>query len=137
MDFNYEKLLDRAKEKLPEVEDTGERFEMPKVRGHLEGNKVVLSNFLQIAQTLRRDPRHLLKFVLKSLATPGEIKKNFVVLGSKVSSAKINEKIEQYVNEYVFCKECHKPDTKLKREGDYVFMVCQACGARHSVKSKI
>lgn len=137
MSFDYEQLLDKAKEQLPEVEDTGKRFEVPKIRGHLEGNKVILSNFLQVAQTLRRDPRHLLKFVLKELATPGEIKNQFVVLGSKVPSAKINDKIEQYAAIFVFCKECGKPDTKLKREGDYVFMKCQACGARHSVKSKL
>ena len=137
MDLNYEKLLERAKEKLPEVVDTGERFEIPKVRGHSEGNKVIISNFLQIAQTLRRDPRHLLKYILRTLATPGEIKKNFVVFGSKVSAQKINEKIEAYAHEYVFCKECGKPDTKLVKEGAYLFLRCQACGARHSVRSKI
>lgn len=137
MDLDYEKLLERAKEKLPEVEDTGERFEIPSIRGHMEGHKVVLSNFLQIAQILRRDPRHLLKYVLRALATPGEIKKNFVILGSKVPSKSINEKIEAYAKEYVFCRECGKPDTKLVKEAEYLFIKCQACGARYSVRSKI
>jgi len=137
MDFDYEKLLDKAKEQLPEVEESTERFEIPKVVGHVEGNKVVLSNFLQIAQTLQRDPRHLLKYVLRALATPGEIKKNFVILGSKVPSKAINEKIEAYTNEYVFCRECSKPDTKLVKEGPFLFLKCQACGAKYSVQSKI
>lgn len=137
MEFDYEQLLDKAKEQLPEVEEAADRFVIPKVRGHKEGNKIVLSNFLQIAQTLRRDPRHLLKYVLRELASPGEIKNQLVIIGAKVGSTKINEKIEAYANEYVFCKECGKPDTKLKREGDYLFMVCQACGARQSVRSKI
>ncbi len=137
MNLDYEKLLDRAKEKLPEVEESSERFEIPNVVGHLEGSKVVISNFLQIAQALQRDPKHLLKYVLRALATPGEIKKNFLIMGSKVSSKAINEKIEAYANEYVFCRECGKPDTKLVKEGEFLFLKCQACGAKYSVRSKI
>ncbi|MBU2104898.1 MAG: translation initiation factor IF-2 subunit beta, partial [Nanoarchaeota archaeon] len=55
----------------------------------------------------------------------------------KVSSAKINPKIEQYVGEFVLCKECGKPDTELKKEDRLTFIHCLACGAKHSVRGKI
>jgi translation initiation factor 2 subunit 2 len=137
MDFDYEKLLDKAKEQLPEIQESGERFVIPKVVGHAEGSKIIISNFMQIAQALQRDPRHLLKYILKELASPGEVRKQYAVIGSKVPSVKINEKIEAYAQEYVFCKECGKPETALIKEGEYLFMRCNACGARNAVRSKI
>ncbi len=134
---NYEALLDRCKSLLPEQSDSVDRFEIPKVRGHVQGNKTILSNFLQIAQHIGRKPEHLLKFVLKELATPGEIKKQFVLLGAKVPARRINEKIQKYVDTFVICKECNRPDTKMTKEGNIYFITCQACGAKYSIFSKI
>lgn len=135
--MEYEKLLDRAIERLPTKVEGGERFEIPNVRGHIQGNKTVLSNFTQIADTLGRPPQHLLKFITKELATPGEIKNNLVFLGRKVSAALINEKVEQYASIFVVCKECTKPDTLLKKEGNIMVIQCEACGAKYPIKAKI
>ncbi len=52
-------------------------------------------------------------------------------------SVKLNEKIQSYVDDFVICKECGRPDTKLSKEGIVTFMRCNACGAKHSVHSKI
>ncbi len=135
--IDYESLLDRGKKALPETSQAKERFEMPKIRGHVQGNKTVLSNFFQIAQQLGRKPEHMLKFILKELATPGDIKKQFVLLGAKVPASRINEKIQQYADIFVLCRECDKPDTKMTKEGEVYFIKCQACGAKYSVYSKI
>jgi translation initiation factor 2 subunit 2 len=133
---SYEEMLKIVKSKLPSTIENTERFVIPNVRGHVEGNKTVISNFIQIAQHVRRVPEHMLKYVLKELATPGEIKKQFVVLGTKVPASRINEKIKRYAEIFVICKECGKPDTKMTKEGDIYFIKCQACGARYSVYSK-
>ena len=136
--MDYEQLLKRARENLPESVFEKERFEIPKVRGHLQGNKTVVTNFLQIASALRRPPEHLLKYVLRELATPGEITRSGVLrLGSKLAASRINEKIKQYAHEFVFCLDCGKPDTEIVKEGDFAFMKCTACGSKHPVKSKI
>lgn len=79
----------------------------------------------------------MLKYVQKELATPGEIIKNSVVFGSKLQASKINEKITQYADEFVICKTCGKPDTKLTKEATVFFVQCQACGAKNSVQSRI
>jgi translation initiation factor 2 subunit 2 len=135
--LSYEELIERGKSKLPKDLDQTERFIVPQVKGHLEGNKTIISNFFQIASTIGREPEHLLKYILKELATPGDIKKQLLVLGAKVPSNRINEKIEKYVQEFVTCKECGKPDTKLTKEVGVYFIKCQACGAKHSIYSKI
>lgn len=130
-------MLEKARKELPESVLKTERFEIPKVKGHIQGNKTIVSNFNQIANVLRREPEHLLKFVLKELATPGEIRKGAVIIGRKVSASRVNEKIEKYAKEYVICPECKKPDTQLVRENKVMFIKCLACGAKHPVKAKV
>jgi|SRR3989338_3841680 len=136
--MDYEKLLKQARKELPSIVFEKERFEIPKVIGHIQGNRTIISNFMQIAGSLRRGPEHMLKFVLRELATPGEIKKSGgVIIGTKVSASRINEKIKQYAHEFVLCYECGKPDTKMEKDGNFSFLKCMACGARHPIKSKI
>lgn len=135
--MDYASMLNKAKEELPEDVKCSARFEIPKVKGHIQGNKTIVNNFMQIVDMIHRDAQHLLKYLLKELATPGEISKNTLILGSKISASKINEKIEKYVSEFVLCKECCKPDTKIIKEGEFSFLKCMACGAKHPVKNKI
>ena len=134
---DYEKLLEQAYEKVKQVDSSGARFEIPKIQGHFEGRKTILTNFGQIASHIRRKPEHFQKFILKELAASGHAEADRLVLNIKVPSAKINQKIEQYVKEFVLCKECGKPDTELIKEDRLSFVKCLACGAKHSVRSKI
>ena len=133
--MDYDSLLKRGRSALPESVNERSRFEIPKVMGHIEGNKTVISNFGQIASALGREVNHLLKFVLKELATPGKLSGNSVIFGTKVSASRINEVIKMYVDEYVLCFECGKPDTKLILEGKITYLKCAACGARRPVKA--
>ena len=131
--MTYESLLESAYKKVKQVDASSQRFEIPKIEGHIEGKKTILTNFFQIAQHLRRKPEHLQKFLLKELATSGQKEGDRLVLNNKVPSAKINTKIEQYTKEFVLCKECHKPDTELQKEDRLTFIHCLACGAKHTV----
>ena len=134
---SYEKLLEQAYSKVKKVETSKDRFEVPKIEGHIEGKKTILTNFLQIASYLRRSPEHLQKFLLRELATPGQMEGDRLVLMNKIPSTKINQKIEEYTNEFVVCRECGKPDTEIKKEDSLSFVHCLACGAKHSIRSKI
>ena len=134
---NYKKLLDQAYEKVKKVDTSKGRFEIPKIEGHIEGKKTILTNFLQIASYLRRSPEHFQKFLLRELATPGQMEGDRLVLNNKIPSAKINQKIEEYANEFVLCRECGKPDTEIIKEDRLSFVHCLACGAKHSIRSKI
>ncbi|MAF51077.1 MAG: translation initiation factor IF-2 subunit beta [Nanoarchaeota archaeon] len=135
--MDYEELLDKGLKELPEDASKGERFEIPKVKGHIEGNKTIIVNFVQIANDLRREVEHLLKFLLRELAAPGNLDDKRLILGRKISAGQINEKIELYAKTFVLCKECGKPDTQIVKEGKINMLRCTACGARHNIKTKI
>jgi len=132
---NYEDLLKKAEEELPDQVQGGERFQIDKVMGHLQGNKTVLVNLKKIAKDLAREPNHLLKYLLRELATPGKFVRDQVILGTKVSASAINKKIKKYASEFVFCSECNKPDTELHEEKGVTYLKCQACGAKKPVKT--
>ena len=134
---DYEKLLDNAYEKVKIVEGSGERFEIPSIEGFFQGKKTILTNFFQIASHIRREPEHILKFLTKELATKATIEGEKIAINMKVSSKKINPKIQQYAEEFVLCKECKKPDTQLIKEGKQTIVHCLACGAKHPVRTKI
>ena len=133
----YESLLKRAQELLPQKTTAAERLEVPKVLGHIQGNKTIVSNFHNIADVIGRPLDHFLKYILKELATSGEITKTALIIGTKVPASRINEKIQQYLKDFVICPECKRPDTKLEREDNVTFIKCSACGARHAVKVRI
>jgi len=129
----YLDILDEAYKTIKPVESKIDRFDVPKVEGHLEGVKTIITNFKQICSYLRRDQDHLLKYLLRELASPGVIRGDRLILTRKISSKIINDKILQYTEEYVICKECKKPDTKLIREDRLNFIHCLACGAKRSI----
>ncbi len=135
--MDYESLLERGKKQLPEIVDKNERFEIPKVRGHIQGNRTVISNFHAVIAELRRNPEHFLKYLLKELAVPGEITKTGLIVGAKLPASRFNEKIVQYANDFVLCPECKKPDTTLVREDKITYIKCQVCGARRPVKVRV
>ncbi len=135
--MDYEKLLNSAYEKIKKPEHSGERFEVPKVKGHYEGKKTIITNFFGIADHIRRSPEHFQKFLLKELATSGQIDSDRLVLNQRVPSAKIKDKIDSYVKEFVICKECGKPDTELNKQDRIMFLHCLACGAKYPVRTKI
>ena len=134
---DYEKLLEQAYNKVKQISSSSERFEIPKIEGHFEGKKTLLTNFFQISSHLRRKPEHFQKFMLKELAASGQREGDRLVLNIRVPSEKINRKIEEYAKEFVLCRECGKPDTELTKEDRITFVHCLACGAKHSVRSKI
>lgn len=131
----YEQLLKKAREELPEHTQKGERFTIDKIKGHLEGNKTVLSNLAKIAKDLERSPQHLLKYLLRELASPGKFVGSRAILGTKIAASTINKKIKKYASEFVFCAECNKPDTSLTEDKGITYLKCQACGAKKPVKN--
>ena len=133
----YEKMLEEAYGKIKGVESSSTRFEIPEAEGHFEGRKTVITNFCQISSYLRRKPEHFQKFILRELAASGQREGDRLVLNIKVPSTKINKKIDDYTKEFVFCRECRKPDTELIKEDRISFVHCLACGAKHPVRSKI
>jgi len=99
--------------------------------------QTIIKNFSEIAKTLRRDAKHISKFLFRELAIPGVIKGDELVLQGKASTTAINQRLQEYTKEYVICKECGKPDTIMSREDNITAIKCEACGAKKTFKSTI
>lgn len=134
---NYEELLNEAYKEVKNTGGTGERFEIPKIEGRFEGKKTIITNFFQVADTLRRPAEHFQKFLLKELATFGTVEGDRLILNKKIPSTKINPKIEQYAKEFVICKECGKPDTEIVKQDRMSFLHCLACGSKQPIHAKV
>ncbi|MBU0958066.1 MAG: translation initiation factor IF-2 subunit beta [Nanoarchaeota archaeon] len=136
--MEYEELLEKAYKEIKPIEGTpSDRFKVPQAQITTEKTKTIISNFTKIAEYLRRDPGHMARTLQKSLATPAKIEGDRLIMQRKIMRITIEEKIKDYINEFVICKECGKPDTELNKEGNFTFKHCLACGAKHSVKAKI
>jgi translation initiation factor 2 subunit 2 len=135
--MEYEKLLDKLYNEVKPIKSSSERFEVPKIQGHVEGNKTIMKNINQICDIIRRDKNHFLKFLSRELASLAVTEEDRVIFNRKLSAQMVNEKIQKYVEEFVICHECKKPDTELIKQGEFMFLHCMACGAKHSVRAKI
>lgn len=130
----YEKLLEKAYKTVKLVEKGTDRFEIPKVEGHVTGNSTFITNFGNIVSYLRREPAHLAKFLQKELAVYAAISDSRLIFKAKIGSDKVNDKIQKYSKEFVICPVCGKPDTELISEKGIKYKHCLACGAKSPTK---
>ncbi len=134
MDENeYKKMLDDAREQLPDTSSNDERFEMPILKVIIIGNKTEIVNFSSAAKHIRRNEKILLKYMSKELATFGELGGGKATFVGKFGTIVINDKFKKYVNSFVLCKECGKPDTHMEKSGRQEILKCEACGARRPI----
>jgi translation initiation factor 2 subunit 2 len=130
----YEKSLDRLYSKLPKTVSKGKRFEIPKPLSSISGSRTFISNFKQLCTVMGRDQQHLLKFLAKEMATAGTIEGEQAIFQGKFDENLIKHLIDNYAQQYVMCPVCHSPDTKIVKEERFRFLVCEACGAKSSVR---
>jgi translation initiation factor 2 subunit 2 len=134
MGYDYEELLRRARSQLPDVGVKSERLELPRLQYARVGMRTVISNFKELADALDRDPQHLLKFLTGEMATAATIQGSRVIFQGKFSEDTFGRLIQRYMESFVVCPVCKRPDTKIVKEKRLSFLVCQACGARSSIK---
>lgn len=133
---NYDELLDKAYEKIPENARKLSRFEIPKVELRIESRNTFITNFNKIISTLNRDRKHFLGVFLKKAGTMGEVRGQQLFLKGQHKDQVLNKLIENYTKIYVLCRICNKPDTQIQREGKKLYLKCTACGAREEIKEK-
>jgi translation initiation factor 2 subunit 2 len=69
MNYEYDELLKRARDQVPEGTTKKERLELPRLFVSTVGMRTTISNFKEISDTLDRDPQHILKFLTREMAT--------------------------------------------------------------------
>ncbi|HTY46168.1 MAG TPA: translation initiation factor IF-2 subunit beta [Methanomassiliicoccales archaeon] len=130
---DYLSLLDRAKEKLPETIEKHERFTVPEPDVFIEGKTTVIRNFGDIIDALRREPEHLVQYLLRELGTPGHVEGRRLILKAKLAPQQITDRIMSYTETFVICSECGRPDTHINKEDRILILECEACGAHRPV----
>jgi len=132
----YKKLLERAREGLPKktAPVEAERFEVPKFESFLEGNNTLIKNFTDVARTLERAPAHLQKYLALETGARGELEMHRLRIKTAKNNVFLNQKLETYVNEFVLCKECKKPDTEIRLVEGIPWIKCKACSAKYPIR---
>ncbi|MEM2866149.1 MAG: translation initiation factor IF-2 subunit beta [Candidatus Hadarchaeales archaeon] len=131
----YQEWLERALQNLPKVESEKERLKIPEPEVVTAGTRTVLKNLKAIASALNREPEHLMKYLLRELGAAGSSDGTQALFQGKFTSSVVKGRIDRYVEEFVRCKSCNRPDTKLVKQGRVYMMRCEACGARASVRN--
>lgn len=134
---DYIKNLDRGLAMVPKVNGTGERFVVPEPRLLTEGKTTVFENFAAISDKLNREPGHVLKFLLRELGTAGKMEGSRAIFNGRFSIGVVTTLIDAYIQEYVICSECGRPDTHLIREDRILTLRCDACGAHRPVAKRM
>lgn len=133
----YEKLLKRIQDKISEKKSDGsERFELPVPDVMWEGQRTILRNFTDFAKRMRRDPEKLLQYLSKEFATPAERSGEKAIFVGRREPHDFVSLLQIYVKDYLECPTCKSPDTKIERQNRISFLVCEACGAKSSLKGK-
>ena len=134
MKYNYDELLKRACSQMPEVSLKRERLELPRLYITTVGMRTIISNFKEVADVLNRDPQHILKFLTREMATAATFHDNRAVFQGKFKRDSFERLLQRYMEAYVICPVCKRPDTKIVKEKRLSFLVCNACGAKSSIK---
>jgi len=130
----YEQMLKEAEKKISRDIYKESRLEIPPPNVITQGNKTFITNFIDIVNSIRRDPKHLAKFLFRELAKAGHIDSNRLILQGKVMKSLVQNKIDAYMKEFVLCKECNRPDTNIVKEDRLIFLKCEACGAKQPLR---
>jgi translation initiation factor 2 subunit 2 len=134
MKYDYDELLKRACSEMPEVSLKRERLELPRLYITTVGMRTIISNFKEIADVLNRDPQHILKFLTREMATAATFQESRAVFQGKFKHDSFERLLQRYMESFVICPVCKRPDTKIVKEKRLSFLLCNACGAKSSIR---
>ena len=133
----YEKLLKRIDgERSKNSAEIDSRFELPPVDVMWEGQRTYLRNFSEFPKIMRRDSAKLLQYLSKEFAVPAERIGDSAMFVGRRDPDDFTRLLKIYVNDYIMCPTCKSPDTRTEKEKRISFLICEACGAKSTIKGK-
>ena len=133
-DFDYESLLDRARDKIPDNISSRSRWKLPEPQILIEGSNTIFRNFTEVVAMMDRDDNHVYQYILNDLGTSGSRDGPRARFKGRIHPKRIKKTIVNYVNSYIMCSQCSSPDTMFIKEDRTTLLKCQACGATRPVK---
>ena len=133
----YEKLLKRIDgERSKNSAEIDSRFELPPVDVMWEGQRTYLRNFSDFPKIMRRNSAKLLQYLSKEFAVPAERIGDSAMFIGRRDPDDFTRLLKIYVNDYIMCPTCKSPDTRTEKEKRISFLICEACGAKSTIKGK-
>ncbi len=133
--IDYEKLLGRLQQNVSSTNRREvSRLEIPDPQVIWVGQRTIFRNFMDFPKALRREPEKLLLYLNKELASAGYIAGDRVIFLGRKEPSSFGALIDRYVKDYVICPVCGSPDTRTEKSKKLGFLLCEACGARSSIK---
>jgi translation initiation factor 2 subunit 2 len=90
---------------------------------------------MEFPKALRREPEKLLLYLNKELASAGYIAGERVIFLGRKEPSSFATLIDRYIKDYVICPVCESPDTRTEKNKKLGFLLCEACGAKSSIKA--
>ncbi|MFZ0557401.1 MAG: translation initiation factor IF-2 subunit beta [Nitrososphaeraceae archaeon] len=132
---DYEMLLSRLRDKLGNTtKKQASRLELPTPQIIWVGQRTIFRNFMDFPKALNRHPEKLLLYLNKELASAGYIAGERVIFLGRKEPSSFGALIDRYVKDYVICPVCGSPDTRTEKSKKLGFLLCEACGAKSSIK---
>lgn len=132
---DYEMLLSRLRDKLGNTtKKQASRLELPTPQIIWVGQRTIFRNFMDFPKALNRDPEKLLLYLNKELASAGYIAGERVIFLGRKEPSSFGALIDRYVKDYLICPVCGSPDTRTEKNKKLGFLLCEACGAKSSIK---
>ena len=133
----YEKLLKRIDSgRSKDSAEIDSRFELPPVDVMWEGQRTYLRNFSDFPKIMRRDSAKLLQYLSKEFAVPAERIGDSAMFIGRRDPDDFTRLLKIYVNDYIMCPTCKSPDTRTEKQKRISFLICEACGAKSTIKGK-
>nr|AEE63124.1 unknown [Dendroctonus ponderosae] len=139
-DYTYEQLLDLVfdimRERNPDmVAGEKKKFVMkPPQVARAGSKKTAFTNFAEICRLLKRQPKHVLNFLLAELGTTGSIDGNqCLIVKGRFQQKHFESVLRKYIKEYVTCHTCRSSDTELTKDTRLFFLKCNVCNSQCSV----
>ena len=134
--YTYEALVDRVFTFLSANKtDEKKTLLLPPPRVYREGKKKsIWSNFAVTCSNMNRPMDHVNAFICAELGTTASIDgNNRLVIRDSFQPKQVQKVLRNYIKEYVMCKNCGKPDTRLVKENRMYFVHCNSCDSKKAV----
>lgn len=135
-DYSFEFLVDRIYNMLEKKERKIVNIPSPNV-SKLGGRKSIFTNSDIICEKMNRKVDHFFKYICSELTTNGSInEKKQIILKGKYFSKQIKNILKSYIEKYVYCV-CLSFETELIQENGILYLKCNSCLSKNSIKDGI
>lgn len=107
------------------------------IKHYGNNNKLYLDNIQLIANQLNIDVNYLIKHISYELSTNNgyDKMKGFWINKSIADKNIIQQKIYDFINIFILCKQCGNPETKLYVKNDKLKQNCISCGVNSTINT--